>query len=175
MFKKLGLRIFFIILSSSLMSSVSLATQTDSIWEHIDASMLERPDANSIQLPSQFQAFRLDKKVLRSMLSEVKRSPKGPHGLELKIPMPDGSFHRFLIEHSLIVEPELLRKYPEVGETYSGQGIDDRSETIRLDFVAGEFHAMILSEKGTIFVDPYSREDSDNYITFFETRQGTGR
>ena len=57
-------------------------------------------------------------------------------------------------------------KFPEL-RTYSGQGIDDPSATVRFDFINGAFHSQILSTKGTILVDPYfKRGDTENYISY---------
>src|SRR6185295_18684441 len=84
----------------------------------------------------------------------------------LTLPMPDGSFSRFRIEHSPVVEPGLLEKYPELGATYRGQGIDDPTATARFDLLPSGFHAMILSTGGTILVDPYALGDKDHYVSY---------
>ena len=82
--------------------------------------------------------------------------------------MPDGSFNRFQIEHSLVVERGLLTKFPELGATYRGHGIDDPTATVRFDFLPSGFHSMILSANGTIIVNPYSVGDTNNYISFYK-------
>ena len=84
------------------------------------------------------------------------------------MPMPDGSLSRFEFEHSLVVEPGLLKKYPELGATYRGRGIDDPTATVRFDFLSGGFHAMVLSANGTVMIDPYSKSDTENYVTYFK-------
>ena len=89
--------------------------------------------------------------------------------------MPDGSFARFWIEHSLVVERGLLKNYPELGATYRGHGIDDPTATVRFDFLPNGFHSMILSSSGTVIVDPYSVGDRENYISYYKRdRQFTG-
>jgi hypothetical protein len=82
--------------------------------------------------------------------------------------MPDGGFERFRIQHSLVVEPLLLTKYPELGATFRGQGIDDPTATVRLDLLPSGFHSMILSPHGTVMVDPYSKGDTANYISYYK-------
>ena len=82
--------------------------------------------------------------------------------------MPDGSLNRFEIEHSLVVERGLLDKYPELGATYRGHGIDDPTATARFDFLPTGFHSMILSTRGTVIVDPVANGDTDNYISYFK-------
>ncbi len=56
--------------------------------------------------------------------------------------------------------PSWARKYPEI-RTYAGYGLDDPSATIRFDLVPQGFHALILSENGTIYIDPFQRGDDD--------------
>ena len=35
------------------------------------------------------------------------------------------------------------------------------------------FHAMILSDQGTIYINPYSAKDTNNYISFSKAGLGT--
>jgi hypothetical protein len=79
-----------------------------------------------------------------------------------------GSVNRFVIEHSLVVEPGLLVRYPELGATYRGRGIDDPTATARFDFLPSGFHSIILSTKGTVMVDPVVEGDTVNYISYFK-------
>ena len=48
------------------------------------------------------------------------------------------------------------------------QGIDDRGATIRFDVTPMGFHAQVLSAHGTIYVDPYARGDTKNYVSYFK-------
>jgi hypothetical protein len=89
----------------------------------------------------------------------------------LTLPMPDGSFERFAIKVSPIMEPGLAEKFPEI-KTYLGQGIDNPTATTRFDFMPSGFHAMILSDQGTIYINPYSAEDTNNYISFNKASLG---
>ena len=66
------------------------------------------------------------------------------------------------------MDEALAAKYPNI-DTYLGQGIEDRSAIIKLDHTPNGFHAMILSsKKGTIYIDPFSLEDNDNYVSYFK-------
>jgi hypothetical protein len=91
----------------------------------------------------------------------------------LTLPMPDGSFERFEIEHSLVVERGLLEKYPELGATFRAHGIDDPTAYVRFDLLPNGFHSMILSSRGTVIVDPYLAGDTDHYLSYFKNDQPT--
>jgi type II secretory pathway pseudopilin PulG len=163
-----------ILTGTALMLAVgSLATaQTspDRVWTAINESEVGRPIDRKV-IPSRYRTLRLDKTALRSVLDSAPQEFSAGRGFQptiLTLPMPDGKFARFSVEHSLIVEPGLVQKYPELGRTYNGVGIDDPSATVRLDLLPNGFHAMVLSNRGTVLVDPYSQTDTENYLTYFK-------
>ena len=78
--------------------------------------------------------------------------------------MPDGEFEQFKIVKASVMHPNLAARYPMI-QSYAGQGIDDPSATIRFDVTQHGFHAMVLTGKSSsIFIDPYAKGDTDNYI-----------
>lgn len=83
------------------------------------------------------------------------------------LPGPDGRMARFHVWESSIQEPALQAKFPEI-RTFCGQGIDDPFATIRLDINPYfGFHGQILTVNGNYYIDPYSRNDVDHYISYF--------
>jgi hypothetical protein len=82
--------------------------------------------------------------------------------LVIELPLPDGTFGRFGIVDSPIMEPELAAKYPEI-RTYAAAGLDDRTASARLDVTPQGFHAMILSVHGSVYIDPLQRGDVAHY------------
>ena len=74
------------------------------------------------------------------------------------IPKADGTFARFRVADSPILAPELAAAFPGFG-TYTGQGIDDPTATARFGWTDLGFHAIVLSARGTLYVDPYAPGD----------------
>jgi hypothetical protein len=86
----------------------------------------------------------------------------------LTLPIPDGTFGRFRVVESSILSRELAAAHPEL-KTYIAQGIDEPTATARLDHTPAGFHAMILSVRDAVVVDPYRRGDTRHYLSFFKS------
>lgn len=168
-------KVFLFLSSLSLFFSFAVATVAQSSsnpWTRVDDSELRQAATPQAGKPDRYTTFRLDKTTMRSILNRAPEefaSQSRSDGVVLSLPLPEGGFGRFRIEHSPIVEAGLLEKYPELGETYVGHGIDDVSATVRLDFLPSGFHAMIRAASGTVFVDPYAEGDTENYISYFKS------
>src|SRR5215211_3811211 len=149
----------------------SAQTSPDRVWTAVDESRLAGRSLERTVVPSAYKIYALNKTVVSSVLADAPEEFSNESGLVqtvLTLPMPDGTFARFRIEHSLVAEPGLIAKYPELGRTYTGRGIDDPTTTLRLDLMPMGFHAMILSSRGTVMIDPYSKDDAENYLTYFK-------
>jgi hypothetical protein len=140
----------------------------DGIWTRIDDSALQHRQAQRPIVPNAYQTAQLDLGSIRSLLGRtpLENSAGRASTVLMTIPMPDGTFQQFRIERSPVVEAGLIAKYPELGETFRGQGVDDPTATMRFDLLPIGFHAMILSTHDTVFVDPYATGDLVNYISY---------
>src|SRR5262245_25068220 len=122
----------------------------DRVWQAVDEAPLSAVPTERWIVPQVYRTFRLDAGALRGI---VDRAPAeftaAKSATILTIPMPDGKFARFAIFDSPIMEAELAAQFPDI-KTYSGQGIDDPTATIRFDVTPNGFHAMVLSAGGTV-------------------------
>ncbi|MGE3468302.1 MAG: zinc-dependent metalloprotease family protein, partial [Pyrinomonadaceae bacterium] len=150
-------------------SAIAIASPVrQDVWTQISKTQLGSRGAAGVKIPFAFEAFRLDKRALESLLSIAPEEFTDAPEMILSLPMPDGTFQRFSIFHSLVVDPALVEKYPKLGQTYTGQGIDDPAATVRFDFLNEGFHGMILSTAGTVIIDPYALDDANTYISYFK-------
>jgi len=168
----LFLLLFIFTLNVLFASAQKIQTLPDKVWQEvINDSDLQRRLPDRPFIPNAYRTYTLDKNALQSLLRkapmEFTDASKGASPV-ITIPMPDGKLARFLLEESPIFEPALAAKFPEI-KTYRGQGIDDPTATARFDFTPTGFHSMILSDSGTVYVDPYAIGDTRNYISYFKT------
>ncbi|MGB7203687.1 MAG: reprolysin-like metallopeptidase, partial [Pyrinomonadaceae bacterium] len=155
----------FFVLSMTVMTVFG---EGGDMWSKIDDTALSHRPMERTRVPDRYSAFSLDKRQMRALLSRASEEFSGKEGVIIQLPMPDGTLARFRVEHSLVVEPGLVAKYPDLGATYRGYGIDDPTASVRFDFLPSGFHAMILSPNGTVMIDPYAKLDTDNYVSYFK-------
>jgi hypothetical protein len=152
------------------LSSPALTSAADAeIWRPINERAIS-PQGARLIVPRAYRTFALDQAALSAQLAAApleRSAAAGRTTVTLPLPLPDGTFGRFAIAESPIMEPGLAAQFPEI-KTYSGQGVDDRTAVVRFDRTPAGFHAMILSEAGTVFIDPYSRGDAAHYISYFK-------
>ena len=139
-------------------------------WQDVDPKTLSNVSALKQQQPRSLRSLKLNVESLQTILrrapQESVSSNKGEI-ITLDLPVPDAGFMRFKIEDSPIMEKQLANRYPEI-KTYRGQGIDDPTAITRFDWTPSGFHAIILSTRGTILIQPASRGDIVNYVVSFQ-------
>src|SRR6476661_8909870 len=136
--------------------------------QHFFTDVPESAFTNALQkrmiVPARFRTVRLDKTALLTFLQTVPQESyplKINKNVILEIPMPKGDTAKFYIFESSAMAPELSAKFPNI-KSYGGQGINDRTSTIKIDWTEFGFHAMILSPvSGSVFIDPYAQGNTD--------------
>ncbi len=139
------------------------APLTDGFWQFIDESSLVAKGERQI-IPQTYRLAQVNEEGFRQALGKAPlefTEEAKTNSLTVALPMPDGSFASFRIEESPIMQAPLAAQYPDI-KTYRGQGLDDPAATIRFDFTPAGFHAIVLSERGTVYIDPYSKNDTEN-------------
>jgi hypothetical protein len=155
--------------AAHMLRAQSARFSTASLWRDIDERTVDQA-SNRVVVPSRYRTVQLDKGILAQALANapMEFTREAAEQPIIHLPMPDGTTARFRFEKSLVVEPGLAAKYPELGNTFRAQGIDDPSASCRFDFLPTGFHAMILAPSGTVMIDPYSHGNTDNYITYWK-------
>src|SRR5829696_8531871 len=147
----------------------SSQTISGGIWQDVAEGSIALT-GQRVTVPAAYRTVRLDKTALTQLLNqaplEFTAAAKTTQTV-LSVPMPNGKTSRFRIENSPIMEPKLAARYPE-WKTFRGQGIDDPTATARFGVTSAGFHGIILSAGDTVYIDPYAKGDTVNYISYFK-------
>ncbi len=140
-------------------------------WRDVSMNQSASKGSKRTIIPKVYRKIEVDQASLLTVLNKAPHEnvhSKGSDLAAIAIPMPDGSISHFTIQEYDISEPLLKEKFPTI-KTYRGQGIEDRTATITLDWTAAGFHAMILSSiTGSVWIDPYAQGTTATYISYFK-------
>ncbi len=166
-------RLFAILSLLLILFSHKEANAQQYFFKDIQESQLNKNSLKRVIKPFKYRTISLDTTGLLRLLAaappERQVIDKTKKPLLISLPLPNGKIARFSIWESPIMAPELAAMYPEI-KTYTGQGIDDPTATIKLDWTELGFHAMILSPVTTsIFIDTYEQNNKINYISYFKS------
>ncbi len=152
--------------------TVNLQAASSGMWRDVEQRSVVAA-GERMTVPQRYRLVALDAAVFNETmaLAPMEFSAAARQvALVVTLPLPDGGTGRFQIEETQLMAPALAAKFPEI-RTWTGQGIDDPSATARLDWTPQGFHAMVLSTKGRVFIDPYSRGDTAHYISYYTRDQ----
>jgi len=149
--------------------SAMRTSSPDGLWQDLDA--LEPIAAGAVPwlTPTAYRAARLEPAALEQILRHIplEFTPQAQSGgFVMHLPSPDGTFARFAVIESPIMEAPLAAKFPNI-RTFIAQGIDDPHAAARLDWTPLGFHAQILSPHGAWYIDPAYRDDVLTYVSYF--------
>ena len=142
---------------------------TTGIWEDVAESSIPNRGQRGV-MPRAYRILRLNKDALRALLADApmeftREANAAP--VTISLPMPDGTFGRFKVVESPMMEAQLAAKHPDY-KTYSGTGVDDPAAITRFGITASGFHAIILAPSGTVYIDPYAKGDTEHYISYYK-------
>jgi hypothetical protein len=149
--------------------SVDFGVGLGAFWHVADEAAVHRNPGRVVTQASSYELYSLDAVAMRAKLAKAPmeftalgfNSP-----VVISLPTPDQTLSRFAIVEAPIMAPELAAKYPQI-KTYRGQGIDDPTATVRLDFTPQGFHAQVLSSVGAYNIDPYYHLDTRAYMSYY--------
>lgn len=152
------------------------SASSDGLWRETKVLSIATTPQMPV-VPSSYRTLNLNQAAMTALLANAPMEftdKAKTSSVVITLPMPNGGFARFQIQESPISLPDPTGKAPDF-KSYSGQGIDDRTATVRLDISPAGFHAQILSTGETVYVDPYTANDAVNCIAYYKRdarRQG---
>ncbi|MDZ4711010.1 MAG: zinc-dependent metalloprotease family protein [bacterium] len=153
----------------SFISNKLFAGTSPAVWSDIREGSFNIKGERRI-VPANYRTVKSNLPELRSLLQNAPfeftdRAKNSP--LIIELPMPNGSMSKFSVSEYNIMESELAAKFPET-KTYNIKGIDDPYATGKIDVTAAGFHGMVLSVRGNYFIDPYSSNEKEIYISYYK-------
>jgi hypothetical protein len=156
--KKLCTKLFF-----CLAVLFSVNAQAGNFWHQVDAG--RAPKNIQWQHPEHFLVFTMDEATLKLLMWNLSEDPN--EGMIVALPMPDGSFRDFKVWQTPMMPGSLAQKYPDI-RTFTGEALDDRMVTAKLDFTCYGFSAMIYDGENTSFIDPYDNYHDGFYMVHYK-------
>lgn len=149
-----------------LLYTFSLNAQSN-LWQSIQDKNIPQKGERAI-IPTQYSSFQLDLSQLENLLNEAPlrfSDQYKQNAVILPIPINERYIADFKIVEAPIMAPDLAAKYPKI-KTYTGYQIDNPQVKVRLDYTLQGFHAMIYHPQGSIYIDPYSLNDTEHYMLY---------
>src|SRR6187401_2993637 len=135
-------------------------SQGDRFWSSNNGDRNNIPTDKAVgrlTYPKEFKLFNLNLESLRQeLLSVVDRSSK--HSTFISLPNASGVIEQFEVYEASNFEPDLQAKFPEI-RAYSGKGITDQYETVKLSISPQGIQTMVFrSDRENEFIEPYSND-----------------
>jgi len=155
-------------------------TSWDGLWITLDSVPANHASLDAWIRPDVCQPVTLNMVALKEKLkvAPLEDTPDADrNAVVITLPTPEGTFHRFRIVDSPIMEQGLADQFPEI-KTYMGQGIDDPTAVVRLDTTPAGFHAQVLAAGGagggpnqdrSYWIDPYTKNDTVLYTSYHKS------
>ena len=148
-------------------------TSSDGLWTILTAKDVAGEKTRRNSSPNTYHLAQLNLNALKSRLvnAPVLHSSTNQSDLIIDFPNAEGTFEKFTVYESSVMDPILEAKFPMI-KTYAAQGVDDPTATMRFSVTQFGLHTMSLSGiKSTVYIDPYTT-DLVTYIVY--DRNGLG-
>jgi hypothetical protein len=170
LFRNLKFRYFFVLLLSVLTTENLAQELSSNPWKDISESSILSKGTRHI-IPQKYRSLNLDQVKVVNILKSVPLEnsfAKTDKNAIISIPFPDGTNQDFYLVESPIMEPALADKFPEL-KTFIIRGVDNsKLLSGRIDYTPLGFHALIFTEEGSVYIDPYKMGDNLNYISYYQ-------
>lgn len=156
-------------LSSLLFFTASFQAQTSTqVWKSINEKEIHVTGKRDI-IPYAYETYHLDLKNLQNILANApldNQVSAENSNIIVNLPMPNGTIQKFKIVESPVMEESLQKSFPGI-RTYNVRGIDDLYASGKLDITEFGFHGMIRSPQGDVYIDPYCKWNTEDYISYY--------
>ncbi len=119
-------------------------------------------------VPDSYRTMSVDFESLKAELLAAPREGTSMRNsnYSIQLPTPDGGRAGFNIVEESVMAPELQARYPDI-RTFVGLGTGEYAGAlINLDFTLKGFHAQVLMDGKSYYIDPIAPGDLNTYIIY---------
>ncbi|MBK6622301.1 MAG: T9SS type A sorting domain-containing protein [Saprospirales bacterium] len=144
--------------------------QAQTFWTEADPQSLAFPESARMDIyPQQYRTLELDMPALQQALAgaplEFSTGARKAAVL-VELPFPDGRMEPFLVVESPVMKPGLAAKFPMI-KTFSAVSAAGKPYSARFDYTVQGFHAIIRTDEGIIYIDPFAGGQTQYYISYY--------
>lgn len=162
-----NMRSLLFLLPSLLLVSFSHA---QSYWTDVNPDALLLPESSKHEVyPTQFRTLELELEGMKALLAEAPMeytAAAKKKQIQIALPFPDGRMEVFRVVESPVMKPALAAKYPMI-RTFSARSASGKPYSARFDYTVHGFHAVIRTDEGTIYIDPFAEGQTQFYMSYF--------
>jgi hypothetical protein len=152
--------------TQGMRTNTNLPVLASPVWTFVSKDSLPQQS----QFASSLQGYQL---LYLNTNAWLKSLPKGSSGGKAKVatvvlPLPDSTFMYFEVAESVVMEPALAEKFPEI-KTYAGTAINQPAGSVRMEITPKGFFAMISIAHQTSYVQPAGSATSPFYLSYYKT------
>jgi subtilisin-like proprotein convertase family protein len=167
--KKILLLVVFIL---SLNFSFSQRNNSWKLFENNKAVTSEKIRKTPYSLNQKLLEFNAVQ--FKQSLSNVLQRSSGQAGTIIQFPNSNGELEKFQVWESSNFDPALQAQFPEI-RAYVGKGITDPSAVLNFSFSPTGIQTMVFrADKGTEFIEPYTKDNSV-YVIFDSATRIAGK
>jgi subtilisin-like proprotein convertase family protein len=167
------MRVLFTIIIALL--TVTTGQAQGNLWRDISPEAIRlAPDAKINFTPQDYRTLQLDFDALQTRLQEAPMEFTAEamnQPLQIELPLPNGEINTFAVVTSPVLAPGIGSRYPSI-QAYKGRSVSNAAISTRFSIGPRGFHAIITTPEGSVFIDPYTR-DNRSYYTAFYTKDAT--
>lgn len=161
------MRLLFVLFSNLFILQLS---QAQGFWTDVNPGALSIPETSKLEVyPTQYRTLSLDLNSLQQYLAQAPMeftAAARSKVIEVELPFPDGRMERFRVVESPMMKPGLAARYPMI-KTYAAASLEGKPYSARFDYTPQGFHAIIRTDEGTIYIDPYAEGQTQYYMSYF--------
>ena len=139
------------------------------IWSSVKEKEI-KPVGERVIIPNKYKTYHIssDLKTMLWSAPDEKDVKLQDSPVMIDLPMPDGTMQQYRVVYSPVMAPELAAQFPDM-RTFNVVSVDGSAAYGKLDWTEMGFHAMIRKTGNDIFIDPFCRSNTSDYITYYRS------